>query len=180
MIAGYRTCVRVDSVERRGRLAPIDSEEFRGAMATRAAAVAIATSRAGDVIHGMTVTDWAGVSVTPPLVLLCADKTSNTLGVIQKSQCFAINLLAAGQEDLSDKFASKKDEATRFEGLDLESGSTGAPLITSAITSLDCQVVAAHEAGDHWIFVGQVEQVVRRDGEPLVYFGGAYQHISKA
>jgi flavin reductase (DIM6/NTAB) family NADH-FMN oxidoreductase RutF len=146
-------------------------------MATRAGGVAIATSRAGDEVHGMTVTDWAGVSVVPPLVLLCADKTSNTLGLIQKSQCFALNLLAAGQEELSNKFASKKDEATRFEGLELESGSTGAPLIASAITSLDCQVVAAHEAGDHWIFVGQVEQVARREGAPLVYFGGAYQRI---
>ncbi|MEE2672402.1 MAG: flavin reductase family protein [Myxococcota bacterium] len=161
-------------------MAPIDSEEFRAAMATRAGAVAIATSRAGDVIHGMTVTDWAGVSVTPPLVLLCADKTSNTLGVIQQSQCFAINLLAAGQEDLSNKFASKKEEATRFDGLELSSGTTGAPLITSAITNLDCQVVAAHDVGDHWVFIGQVEEVVRRGGDPLVYFGGAYKRIADA
>ena len=161
-------------------MAPIGSEEFKAAMATRAGAVAIATSRAGDVIHGMTVTDWAGASVAPPLVLLCADKTSNTLGVIQESQCFSINLLAAGQEDLANKFASKKDEATRFDGLELESGVTGAPLITCAITSLDCQVVAAHEVGDHWVFVGQVEQVVRRDGDPLVYLGGAYQRLAKA
>jgi flavin reductase (DIM6/NTAB) family NADH-FMN oxidoreductase RutF len=161
-------------------LAPIGSEEFKAAMATRAGGVAIATSRAGDEIHGMTVTDWAGVSVDPPLVLLCADKSSNTLGVIQKGRCFAINLLAAGQEELSNKFASKKDEATRFDGLEVESGKTGAPLITSALTNLDCQVVAAHEAGDHWIFVGQVEQVTRREGEPLVYFGGAYKRIAEA
>ncbi len=161
-------------------MAPIGSEEFKAAMATRAGGVAIATSRAGDEIQGMTVTDWAGVSVDPPLVLLCADKTSNTLGVIQKSQCFAINLLAAGQEELSNKFSSKKDEATRFDGLQVESGETGAPLITSAITNLDGQVVAAHEAGDHWIFVGRVEQVTRRDGDPLVYFGGAYQRIAES
>ena len=161
-------------------MAPMGSEEFKSAMATRAGGVAIATSRAGDEIHGMTVTDWTGVSVDPPLVLLCADKTSNTLGLIQKSRCFAINLLAAGQEALSNKFASKKDEATRFEGLEVESGKTGAPLITSAITSFDCQVVAAHEAGDHWIFVGQVEQVTRREGEPLVYFGGAYKRVAEA
>ena len=159
-------------------MAPIGEDEFKAVMATRAAGVAIATSRAGDEVHGMTVTDWAGLSVSPPLVLLCADKTSNTLGMIQKSQCFAINVLAAGQEELSNKFASKKHEATRFEGLQVESGCTGAPLLTSAIASLDCEVVAAHEAGDHWIFVGQVEQVVRRAGEPLVYFGGAYQRIA--
>lgn len=156
---------------------PISADEFKAAMGSRAAGVAIATSKAGDVVHGMTVTDWAGVSVDPPLVLLCADKTSNTLAAIQDGKCFALNLLAAGQEDLSNKFASKKHEATRFDDLEVENGTTGAPLITSAITSLDCSVVAAHEAGDHWVFIGQVEQVVRRDGEPLVYFGGAYQRL---
>lgn len=161
-------------------MAPIGADEFKAAMGTRAAGVAIATSRAGDEVHGMTVTDWAGVSLDPPLVLLCAEKTSNTLAVIQQGKCFAINLLAAGEEQLSNKFASKKDEATRFDGLEVESGVTGAPLLTRAITNLDCQVVAAHEAGDHWIFVGQVEQVTRRGGEPLVYYGGAYQRIAES
>ena len=156
---------------------PVRADDFKAAMATRAGGVAIATSRAGDVVHGMTVTDWAGVSVDPPVLLVCADKTSNTLEVIQAGKCFALNLLAAGQEDLSNKFASEKHEATRFEGLPVEAGATGAPLITSAITSVDCTLVAAHEAGDHWIFVGQVEQVIRRGGDPLVYFGGAYQRI---
>ena len=155
----------------------ISADEFKEALATRAGAVAIATSRAGDQVHGMTVTDWAGVSVNPPMVLLCADKTSDTLGVIQSGKCFALNFLAAGQDALSNKFASNQEEATRFDGLEVESGPTGAPLIVGAVTSLDCSLVAAHEAGDHWIFVGQVEQAVCRGGEPLVYLGGKYQRI---
>jgi flavin reductase (DIM6/NTAB) family NADH-FMN oxidoreductase RutF len=126
----------------------------------------------------MTVTDWAGVSVDPPLVLVCADKTSNTFGLIQEGRCFALNLLRAGQEDLSNRFASKKDEERRFEGLEVASGATGAPLIESAIASFDCTLVAAHEAGDHWVFIGRVEQAIRRGGEPLVYFGGAYRRIA--
>ena len=156
----------------------ISGEEFRAAMASRAAGVAIATSRAGEQVHGMTVTDWAGVSVDPPPVLLCADKSSNTLRVIEEGKCFALNLLAAGQEDLSNKFASKKHEATRFDGLDVDAGVTGAPLLPSAIASIDCRVVAAHDAGDHWVFIGEVEQTVLRGGDPLVYFGGAYQKIA--
>jgi len=155
----------------------ISAEEFKKIMSSRAGAVAIATSRAEDQVHGMTVTDWAGVSVDPPLVLLCADKSSNTLGVIEAGKCFALNILAAGQEELSNKFASKKHEATRFDGLQVEVGVTGAPLLVGALASIDCRVVAAHEAGDHWVFVGEVEQVVRRAGEPLVYFGGAYHRI---
>ena len=112
--------------------------------------------------------------------LVCAAKDSVTTEVIQQGQCFGVNVLGADQDGLSNKFASKKEEATRFDGLELSSGTTGAPLITSAITNLDCQVVAAHDAGDHWIFVGQVEQVVRRGGDPLVYFGGAYKRIADA
>ena len=156
----------------------ISAEQFKAALATRAGSVAIVTARAGERVHGMTVTDWVGVSVDPPLALVCADKKSNTLELIEKGRCFAINVLAAGQEGLSNRFASKKDEWTRFEGLEVERGVTGAPLICKAITSLDCSVVAAHEAGDHWIFVGRIEQAVLREGQPLVYWGGAYRRMA--
>ncbi len=156
----------------------ISADEFRAALATRAGAVAIVTARAGERVHGMTVTDWAGVSVDPPLVLVCADKKSNTLDMIEKGKCFAINVLASDQWELSNRFASKRDEWTRFEGLAVEEGETGAPLLCEAVTCLDCSVVAQHEAGDHWIFVGRIEHVVRREGEPLVYLDGAYRRLA--
>lgn len=155
----------------------IGADEFKRAMATRAAGVAIVTARAGEEIHGMTVTDWAGVSVDPPLALVCADKKSNTLGVIEAGRCFAINVLAAGLEELSNRFASKKDEHRRFEGVEYQSGETGAPLFTCAVTCLDCRVVATHEAGDHLVFVGEIQHAIVRGGEPLVYCGGAYQRL---
>jgi flavin reductase (DIM6/NTAB) family NADH-FMN oxidoreductase RutF len=155
----------------------ISSDEFKQALATRAGGVAIVTSRAGDQIHGMTVTDWAGVSVEPPLALVCADKKSNTLGVIDAGACFAINVLAAGLEDVSNRFASKKDEDKRFEGLAYQSGATGAPLLDHAVTCLDCRLVTKHEAGDHWVLIGEIEQSIVRGGEPLVYCAGAYQRL---
>ena len=155
----------------------ISAEEFKAALATRAGGVAIVTARAGERVHGMTVTDWAGVSVDPPLALVCVDKSSHTLEVIEEGKCFAINVLAEGLEALSNKFASKKDEWTRFDGLEVETGVSGAPLLECAITILDCSVVAAHEAGDHWIFVGRIERAVLREGEPLIYYGGAYRRV---
>ena len=155
----------------------ISADEFKRALASRAAGVAIVTTRAGNEIHGMTVTDWAGVSVDPPLALVCADKSSDTLGVIEKGGCFAINVLAAGLEALSNKFASKKDEHLRFEGLRFEDGATGAPLLAAAVTCLDCRVVAAHEAGDHNVYIGEIQQAVVRGGAPLVYWDGAYQRV---
>lgn len=159
---------------------PIDADEFKAAMALRASGVSIVTARAGDEVHGMTMTDFAGVSLAPPLALICADKSANTLKVIQKGGNFAINLLAAGQDALSNKFASKKEEWTRFDGLSCGRAATGAPLIPGAIASLDCRVVAQHDAGDHVLVVGQIEAFVRGEGEPLLYFRGGYRGLAGA
>ena len=157
---------------------PIDAAQFRAALTLRAGGVAIVTARAGERVHGMTVTDFAGVSLDPPLVLVCADKKSNTLPLIESGRNFAVNLLAYGQEALSNRFASKQHEWTRFEGLSCEAGATGAPFIPGALASLACVVVALHDAGDHVIVVGQVEEARCADASPLVHFRGGYRQLA--
>ena len=157
---------------------PIDADSYRSALGLWATGVTIITARADEEIHGMTASDFAGVSLDPPLVMVCADKNANTLGVIEKGRNMCVNLLAAGQDALSDKFASKEEEWTRFEGLDCASAKTGAPLIPGALASLDCEVVALHDAGDHVIVVGQVEEVVQGEGEPLLYYAGSYRGLA--
>ena len=152
----------------------ISSDEFKSGMSRRAGGVAICTARSGEVVHGMTVTDYNGVSADPPLMLVCADKSSNTLGVIREGGCFAINLLSVDQVELSNRFASRKYEDVRFDGLDCAQAVTGAPLIPDAVASFDCTVEAEHDAGDHVIFVGRIEHLVQRDLEPLVYLSGSY------
>ena len=124
-------------------------------------------------IHGMTVSAFTEVSLVPPLVLVCADKTSNTHPVIARGGVFALNVLAHDQAALSDRFASKRDEERRFEGLDYETGVTGAPLLAGTVATLDCRVRAAHDAGDHVIYVGEVVDLRRSDREPLVYWSAA-------
>ena len=153
---------------------PISTDEFKSGMSLWPSGVTIVTARAGERIHGMTVSDFAGVSADPPLVLVCADKKSNTLEVIRDGECFAVNILAQDQDPLSNKFASKKEEHRRFEGLDVDTEVTGAPLIPGALANLDCKLVATHDAGDHLIFVGQVEALRKRDAEPLLFFSGQY------
>jgi flavin reductase (DIM6/NTAB) family NADH-FMN oxidoreductase RutF len=157
----------------------IDVDQYRSVLGKWATGVTIVTSRAGERIHGMTVSDFAGVSLSPPLVMVCADKSSNTLTLIQEGRNFAVNLLASDQQALSNKFASKKEEWTRFEGLDCGRGVTGAPLIPDALASLDCAVEAIHDAGDHQIVVGRVEAVVERDRPPLLYFAGDYRALAQ-
>jgi flavin reductase (DIM6/NTAB) family NADH-FMN oxidoreductase RutF len=140
-----------------------------------ATGVTVVTARASDHIHGMTVSAFTEVSLDPPLVLICADKTSLTHPVIAEGRVFAVNILARDQEDLSRRFASKEEEHRRFEGLAYQTGKTGAPLLEDTVAVLDCRVVAAHDVGDHVIYVGEVEELrLSEDREPLLYHGGRY------
>jgi flavin reductase (DIM6/NTAB) family NADH-FMN oxidoreductase RutF len=156
----------------------VSADAFRDALRRWPSGVTIVTTRCGDRIHGMTVSAFASVSLDPPLVLVCADKTSDTHGVIAEGGVFAVHILAAGQEALSNRFASKKDEHRRFEGLPLRTGATGAPLLPDAAVVLDCRVTAAHDAGDHVIYVGRVVGVETRETEPLVYHAGLYRALT--
>ena len=155
----------------------VSADSFRDALRRWPSGVTIVTTRAGDRIHGMTVSAFASVSLDPPLVLVCADKTSDTHGVIAEGGVFAVHILAAGQEALSNRFASKKDEHRRFEGVDWRPGVTGAPILPGVVAAIDCRVVSAHDAGDHVIYVGLVEAVETRAAEPLVYHAGNYRPL---
>jgi flavin reductase (DIM6/NTAB) family NADH-FMN oxidoreductase RutF len=156
---------------------PVSGDEFRAALARWASGVAVVTACAGDRIHGMTVSAFASVSLRPPLVLVCADKTSITLELLEAGGVFAVNVLAVDQRGLSERFASKQDEHRRFEGVRWRRGASGAPLLEGSVAMLDCRVVAAHDAGDHVIYVGQVEAVEVHAGEPLVYQAGLYREL---
>ncbi len=156
---------------------PVDRESFKQALSRWASGVTIVTSRAGDRIHGMTVSAFASVSLEPPLVLVCADKGSITHSVIAESHRFAANVLAADQGALSNRFADKRDEHRRFEGIEWKPGATGCPLLPGAVAHVDCRVTSAHDAGDHIIYVGTVEQVATTDDEPLLYFRGHYHRL---
>ena len=153
---------------------PISGEEFKHALSRWASGVTVVTARSGDRIHGMTVRAFTEVSLDPPLVLVCADKKSNTLPLIAAGGVFAVNVLARDQQELSNRFASKEDEWRRFDGLEVDTGATGAPLLRGVVVNLDCRVVAAHDSGDHVIYVGRVEEARGSDREPLLYFRSAY------
>jgi flavin reductase (DIM6/NTAB) family NADH-FMN oxidoreductase RutF len=156
----------------------VTADEFKAGLARWGSGVTIVTARAGDEIHGMTVSAFSSVSLEPPLVLVCADKASNTNALIEKGGCFAANILASDQQDLSNRFASKKDEFRRFEGVAHGAGATGAPLLEGALAAVDCRVVATHDAGDHVIYVGEVEEVRLGDGEPLLHYRGRYRSMT--
>jgi flavin reductase (DIM6/NTAB) family NADH-FMN oxidoreductase RutF len=158
---------------------PIDRQQFKSVLRRWASGVTIVTTRAGEEIAGMTASSFTSVSLDPPLVLVCADKASNTLPVIAAAGVFAVNVLAECQHELSARFALAGNEALRFEGLPVRSGPTGSPWLPGALAVLDCRIVATHEAGDHVIFVGAVEAIETDDEQaPLVYYDGGYRRLA--
>jgi flavin reductase (DIM6/NTAB) family NADH-FMN oxidoreductase RutF len=156
----------------------VAAEQFKDALREWASGVTIVTSRHGEQVHGMTVSSFASVSLDPPLVLVCADQDSNTHGVIAEGGVFAVHVLGRDQGALSNLFASKAEEERRFDGLAWEAGVTGAPILADAVAVLDCRVASAHDAGDHVIYVGTVEDVRVRGGEPLLYHRGRYAGVT--
>ena len=156
---------------------PISQDEFKQCLGSWPSGVTIVTSRSGERVHGMTVSDFSGASLSPPLVTICCNRDSVTTGLIAEGKCFAVNILGADQQELSNRFASKKLEEVRFEGLDCEIAETGAPLIPGAVVNMNCSLIATHDAGDHVIYVGQIEAAHIHEREPLVYCGGAYRAL---
>ena len=157
---------------------PIDQDAFKQALRGWASGVTVVTSRAGDKVHGMTVSAFSSVSADPPLVLVCANQSSTTHSVIEEGGIFAVNILAKHQEDISNVFASSKNEETRLERVDWSQGETGAPLIHESLASLECKVRSAHREGSHTIYIGEVEAVHLNESTPLLYFGGGYRSIN--
>jgi flavin reductase (DIM6/NTAB) family NADH-FMN oxidoreductase RutF len=156
---------------------PIDQDAFKEALRGWASGVTVVTSRAGDKVHGMTVSAFSSVSADPPLVLVCASRSSITHGIIEEGGVFAVNILAEHQQDVSNVFASSKYEDSRLERVSWTEGETGAPLIDEALASLECRVTNAHREGSHTIYVGQVEAVHTTDAAPLLYYKGGYRSL---
>jgi flavin reductase len=110
-------------------------------------------------------------------VLVCANRSSKTHEIIEEGGVFAVNILAAHQAEVSSLFASSKHEDSRLERVDWVEGSTGAPLISEALASLECTVTSSHREGSHTIYVGRVESVLVREVEPLLYYKGGYRSL---
>jgi flavin reductase (DIM6/NTAB) family NADH-FMN oxidoreductase RutF len=157
---------------------PVDRQRFKAALRRWASGVTIVTTRAGDRVLGMTASSFTSVSLDPPLVLVCADKTCHTHLLIAESGVFAVNVLADDQGELSNRFALTGNEDVRFDDLVCHEGSTGCLWLPGALAVLDCRVVAAHDAGDHVIYVGEVQEAQVAEGkQPLLYYDAAYREL---
>jgi flavin reductase (DIM6/NTAB) family NADH-FMN oxidoreductase RutF len=161
---------------------PIAPALFRDVMASFPAGVAVVTAReAGRRPRGLTLSAFCPVSLDPPLVLVCVAKTSNTLAALKAAGGFTVNFLAGGREHLAVLYASKAEE--KFEGIAWLPPATpeGGPILheDSAAYAV-CVTRQAVEAGDHWVFIGEVEEAATiPDHLPLLYHRRAYRDLEQ-
>jgi flavin reductase (DIM6/NTAB) family NADH-FMN oxidoreductase RutF len=150
------------------------SAEFRTALGLFATGVTIVTARAPDgSLVGLTANSFNSVSLNPPLVLWSLSLAASSMAAFRTGSHYAINILAADQQALALRFASR--HADRFADVAFVEGQCGAPLLSGAVASFECFNRSRYAEGDHVIFVGEVEHCSHQLGaSPLLYHGGKF------
>ncbi|MBK8466503.1 MAG: flavin reductase family protein [Chloracidobacterium sp.] len=157
---------------------PISQDDFRNALSRFASGVTVVSTKdAAGKLHGITVSAFCSVSLDPPMVLICIEKSTVSHYAFEESGVFVVNILRDSQADASERFAAPFED--KFEDVEFYPGIEGIPVLKDALASLECRLTFSYHGGDHSIFVGQVENVTVRDGDPLVYFRGAYGTINR-
>jgi flavin reductase (DIM6/NTAB) family NADH-FMN oxidoreductase RutF len=150
------------------RAGQLDSWDFRQAVGAFTTGVTVVTTAdESGARYGLTANSFASVSLDPPLVLFCVDHRAPSLDGFNRSEHFAINVLAADQEEVARRFARPSDD--KFAGLNWRVGIFGAPLLDRSIAHIECTLEHRHPSGDHDIVIGRVHRVRVYEGEPLVF-----------
>jgi flavin reductase (DIM6/NTAB) family NADH-FMN oxidoreductase RutF len=150
------------------------ARDFRAALGMFATGVTIITARSADGTPvGLTANSFNSVSLDPPLVLWSLSRGAGTMLAFERGSHYAINILAAGQHALAERFASKSPD--RFDGVAFREGAGGAPILDGSAAVFECFNRSRYEEGDHVIFVGEVERCFCQEGaQPLIFHGGRY------
>ena len=157
----------------RAATAGFDKRTLRDAFGSFATGVTIVTTASptgADI--GLTANSFSSVSLDPPMVLWSLARTSANIDAFRQSGHFAVHILSADQEALSARFASKV--ADRFEGLALDRGPDGIPMLPDCMARFACKLAYQYEGGDHVIFVGVIVDFGHSARKPLVFHGGRY------
>jgi 3-hydroxy-9,10-secoandrosta-1,3,5(10)-triene-9,17-dione monooxygenase reductase component len=153
-----------------------DSRAFREALGRFTTGVAFVTAAPDGEPAGLIVNSLASVSLDPPLVSFCPSRSSFTWSRMRRSGRFGVNVLRSRHEEFAAR--ATPADADRFAGIQWEPGFGGVPVLSDALASLACEIVAEHAAGDHWIVVGRVDDLrVAPADDPLVFFDGEFRGV---
>ena len=158
----------------------LSATEFRRAMGCFATGVTIITVDLDGEVHGMTANAFASVSLDPLLLLVCVDHNARTHAHLRAKKRFGINILAEHQRLISEYYARPlgvHEHAEGDGGARFDRTPHGTPILRGSLAYLECRLKSTQDAGDHTIFIAEVEDVLVRDGQPLLFFRGKYRHI---
>jgi flavin reductase (DIM6/NTAB) family NADH-FMN oxidoreductase RutF len=152
----------------------MDDRAFRNAMGKFATGVTVITTEINGEVHGMTANAFMSVSLSPRLVVISIGEKAKMLHKISESGKFAVNILGEDQKEVSMQFAGQLKEQydVEFEQLgDL-------PVVKNSLANVACKIHSQQDAGDHTLFIGEVTDIILRDGAPLTFFEGKYGQIA--
>ena len=153
--------------------AVFDEREFRTALSQFATGVTIITTRDEDgSFVGLTASSFNSVSLSPPLVLWSLSQNARSMPLFTANSHYVINVLAADQVALAERFASRIED--RFNGIEFDLSETGLPILHGATAWFECHNRSRYPEGDHVIFVGEVERCAVDAKAPLVYYAGRF------
>ena len=165
---------------------PVDPRTYRNTIGLFASGVTVITTRLGEIVHGMTANAVSSVSLDPTLLLVCIDRRARMHDLITQAGAFAVNILAADQDDLSGHFAGRGKDGPPPPNLRFIYGAQGddggVPTIAGCVAAIRCAVEVSYAGGDHTILIGRVTEL--RPGPagtlPLLFFSGRYRHLAPA
>jgi flavin reductase (DIM6/NTAB) family NADH-FMN oxidoreductase RutF len=160
----------------------LNSAEFRKAMGCFATGVTIITVDLDGEVHGMTANAFASVSLDPMLVLVCVDRDTRTHAHLHTRKRFGVNVLGEEQRAISEYYAraDRSHEHAEIEaGARFERTRHGTPMLHGSLAYMECRLHSSEGAGDHTIFIATVEDVIVRDGDPLLFYRGKYRRVGK-
>ncbi len=151
---------------------------FKRGMRRLTGAVNLVTTAKDGRKHGLTATAVCSLTVEPPTLIACVNKSASAHDVIVANGIFCVNVLAGGQQFLAELFADNSAIEQRFSQGEWGELATGAPVLKEALCSFDCRVADLVDRSTHTLFIGDVVGVLEADAaSPLLYFNGGYQTI---
>jgi flavin reductase (DIM6/NTAB) family NADH-FMN oxidoreductase RutF len=150
-----------------------DQRRFRDALGTFATGVTIVTTRSDELVHGMTANGFMSVSLDPALVVVSIATRARMHAVLGETGRYGVSVLACEQGHISQHFAGRPVDGREIPLIDV----AGMPLVEGALTHVVTRVVDAHPAGDHTLFIGEVEHFAHRPGDPLIFHSGGYRSL---
>jgi flavin reductase (DIM6/NTAB) family NADH-FMN oxidoreductase RutF len=156
-----------------GSASTFDGVRFRSALGRFASGVTVVTAQHEEHPHGMTANAFVSVSLDPPLVLVSLGNRSNMHRILPSIGRYGVTVLAEDQEALSNHFAGRSVDGLHIPFIMRD----GVPLLDGGVANFVVQVIDAHPAGDHTLYIGRVEYFEWRDDKPLLFYSGKYQRL---